>query len=254
MFLNITLTVRFFASGSTNESGGKWLALSALLLSIFFFTGCSHTSGKFENPEAMAAYQPFSVPVKFYVEKVEVTPKQQSDLTLFREQSTLEIQNAFVKFYPQFFAQSPENALPVSFRIIPTYYVQPDHPVLAPFTVLCSLFSGGLLPVTNTFTMETDIIVELNDHSVKIPAPVRCFAKGNIGPLALLLPTHVLIPSWGDKLFESSALTSSDSFRVLPEKMKDFLSVLVAALHKLPEDKVQKLYLMKNSPATKLLE
>lgn len=113
MFLNITLTVRFFASGSTNESGGKWLALSALLLSIFFFS---------------------------------------------------------------------------------------------------------------------------------------CFAKGNIGPLALLLPTYVLIPSWGDKLFESSALTSSDSFRVLPEKMKDFLSVLVAALHKLPEDKVQKLYLMKNSP------
>ena len=222
------------------------------ITAVFLCCGCAYTQGTFEKAEKITRYQPYPVPVKFYVEAIKLVNSSDKK-QCFPEAEASRWKNELLNHYPELFSPTPENALKVRFTLYVSNYAVDVSPV-APLLVLISLPTLGLLPIQNKFTMVSTLttIIEGKPSSQDTSLKLNC--RGNIGILGAILPTRYLLPEQKDHLFTSDDIGAQQNFTVPDHKMKLFLRVFVAQLHRMKTEEIWKLYTSKYSKPTKLLE
>ena len=219
--------------------------------------GCFHTDGAMKDLKTVSQYNPFCFPVKFYVERIELQNYDDTVTRLFKIEEAEKWRSGLLRFYPEFFSAGPDNALPVTFSITPDH-LGTRYNLAGGALVLLSLVSLGIIPISNDFDGWIGVSVRLGSgESVTLREEqwsVSWRNRCNMGIIGIFLPTRYLLTKLPDAIFENQSGDIPMDSMVRDDRLKDFLGLFVAALHRLPPDKVQELYLSRMKRRTQLLE
>ena len=243
--------------------------LFLLFTCLFVLCGCFQTSAAIENAGQLAKYESFRFPVKFYIENVTqiyntttVETKNKKPTTVlfrrFHQDEEERWMEGLHKYWPELFTKEPGNALKVRFSIEICSQKQEERNISGLLGgVFISSFSFGLFPAV--WHEKYRAVLRVQVEALRTRASlltVKTRTRGNNAFLGLWY-TRYLVPKIADTLFETNDSPDSAELRncrVREDRLKDFLQLFVAELHRFPPEKIQELYLSKKTEKVKLLE
>ena len=221
----------------------------ATLITVLI-NGCSVATAAFDQNSLASDAEPFSFPVKFYLKEISADPyKQYAQATstniLITKKNLKKIRDAFVKYHPELFTDSPVEGLEVEIRI-KAKSPEVTNSVISFFNALLSLASCTIIPLMGNSSQIWHI--EMRIENLKNSANIKVLQRQNLG----LFGSAFLLPDLPNHCFKADY--TSNPWEPKEDKLRNIVQVFVNELYTFPPNDIQELYLKKKVKRTELLD
>jgi hypothetical protein len=215
----------------------KFLLLICSSCILFYSTGCisysgslEHTGTKIANPEKI------KFPAKLYVK----TYQENTPFLSLEERRNFN--RNFCKYFPELFSATPENALQINIK-----FVNKQQSSSASFTEIlgaaATFMTLGIAPAMQDVEYKVALEIEIENINYSADAKFTNRARAIAGILGFV-GTRYLLPDLKKSWFYSESMLPH--FLVREECRKDFLQFIVDAIYRIPPEKLQQLYNVKD--------
>ena len=211
--------------------------------------GCSFASAAFDQKTLTSDAEPFSFPVKFYLKELSAEPYKsyaQAKATniLITKRNLKKLRDAFAKYHPELFTDSPAEGLEVEIRI------KADSPenttvLSSGLNALLSLASCMIIPIMTNSTQTWHI--EMRIENLKNSADIKILQRQNVG----FFGSALLLPDLPNHCFKAE---TAITWEPKEDKLRNIVQVFVNELYTFPPNDIQELYLKKKVKRTELLD
>ena len=212
--------------------------------------GCSFASAAFDQKTLISHAEPFSFPVKFYLKELSAEPysyyvQGKANDILIAKKNLKKIRDAFVKYHPELFTDSPVEGLEVEIRI-KAKSPEVTNSVISFFNALLSLASCTIIPLMGNSSQIWHI--EMRIENLKNSANIKVLQRQNLG----LFGSAFLLPDLPNHCFKADY--TSNPWEPKEDKLRNIVQVFVNELYTFPPNDIQELYLKKKVKRTELLD